>query len=349
MGKLNVINSLLLPASPMFSGGAPYDLVSLADVTEELLITDPTQNAWIAKQISKSSDAITQYCNRVFQPQTYQDEIWPFRDPYPWQIPGTLFPLQVSKWPLLSTPSTAGTNPPAAPGLVSIPGGALAAAKYFAKVSLVTATGETAASLESSFFVMAANLLTVVSPPPDPLGLATGWNCYVGTVAQTETLQNASPLRLGQNFTLPASGLAAGSAPPNYMLVIELDNIQRPLIEGIDFLADPALGQLTRLDLIDSRNGVGTPNGFARPWSGLPKLVQYSAGFSIIPNTVQDCAIELVKGRWYGRTRDPNVRQENIEGVYSATYWMGTGPGGPGDLPVMVADRLDRFRVPAVG
>ena len=56
----------------------------------------------------------------------------------------------------------------------------------------------------------------------------------------------------------------------------------------------------------------------------------------------------MVKARYYARKRDPMIRQESAPAAWEAAYWFGTGPGGPGDLPVDVAAKLDRFRVAVV-
>ena len=102
---------------------------------------------------------------------------------------------------------------PAAPVLSQIAGGALGAATYFATATLVSPSGETTQSAESSLLVGAGNLLQV-----DALvaaGNAIGWNLYAGTSSGAETLQNTAPLAFGTPWTEPATGLIAGSPPPS--------------------------------------------------------------------------------------------------------------------------------------
>jgi hypothetical protein len=43
--------------------------------------------------ITRASRAIARQRNRVPGVQTYQDQFWPLRDPFPWQLPSTFFPL----------------------------------------------------------------------------------------------------------------------------------------------------------------------------------------------------------------------------------------------------------------
>ena len=334
------IASTLVPAtSSLFSGGQVGDLISLADVKQEIVLTNSASDAWLKKVISRASSAASHYCNRNFYPQTWQDQIWPAKGPYPWQVPPRLSPLQLSQYPLASPPSPAGTAPPLAPALAPLSGGSLAAAKYFVRVTYVTSTGETAASLESELAVGANGLLQVASPGADINAIATGWNCYVSTKSFGETLQNIAPIGIANSWTEPTSGLVTGNAPPPYALVVENAPLfPTPLCEGSDFLASSSLGQLTRLYAIDRQ---------PKAWN-LPVTAIYQAPYTEIPDDVQEAVLLMVKARYYARQRDPMIRQENATAAYEATYWFGTGPGGPGDLPVDVAAKLDRYRVQVV-
>jgi len=87
----------------------PFDLSVLETVKNELNIADgnTTQDTWISRAIQRGSAAIATYCARVFPVQTYQDIIWLQSDSYPYQVPGTVAPLQLSQWPLVIV----GTNP----------------------------------------------------------------------------------------------------------------------------------------------------------------------------------------------------------------------------------------------
>jgi hypothetical protein len=350
-----IISRVVIPATAQFAGGQALDLIDLADVKQELGITTNVNDAWLGKVITRASRAISQACTRVFQPQTYHEYFQALRDPYPWQLPSGFFPLQLSAWPLCSPPSLAGTAPPLAPTLSSTSGGSLAAATYYVRVSFVTATGETAASLEARLSVAGNNLLVVATPQagsPNFTQGATGWNCYVGTASYQETLQNSSPIALDENFTLPTDGLVTGAAVPNYILVVENNPLDpQPLTEGIDFRSDYngvngaigspdfSVGWLTRLFLIDE-----TP----RRWAGLPITVVYQAGYPDIPDDLEDAALQLVKARYFARNRDPLLRTENIPGAYEATWFFDTGPGSNGQFPPSVEAIIDRYRVPVL-
>jgi hypothetical protein len=351
-----VVSTVQVPAIALFGAGQ-FDLVSLSDVKLQLQITDTSSDVWLAEIISDVSRAISDFCSRIFQVQYYQDMFYARRDPYPWQVPGGVMPLQLRNWPIVADISPAGIAPPPAPTLSYAPGGALSAATYYVRTSYLTAAGETARSLESRLVVPANNLLQIASPPLDQNGLATGWNTYIaGATAFAETLQNAAPVGINTAWSLPGTGLITGAAIPPYVTVVEnfapalspvnngvtppgLPPAPQPLAEGVDFLVDAKNGQLTRL----------FTDGYPRSWPPLPIVVQYNAGFSTIPGDLRRAAIRLVQTHWFARSRDPLIRQENVEGVYSATYWFGTGPGGEPDFPADIGAMLERnYRVPVM-
>ena len=335
MDYTRVTTALAPPSKSMFGAGDPADLVALADLKLELDKSDVADDRYLARLITRASQTAAHFCGRSFVPAIWRDRVWPARDPYPWQVPSRLTRLQLSQWPLTASPSPAGTAPPQAPTLSAVSGGALAAAKYFARLTYVTAAGETAPSLENALPVAVSNLLQIAAPGADALALASGYNVYVGTAAYAGTKQNAAPIALGQSWTLPTGGLVEGDAAPDHVTVVEeTATTPCPLAEGVDFVADAATGQIDRL--------FGSP-GLLRPWS-LPATVVYSAGYAIIPADLAEAVILLAKMRWFSRLRDPMVRAENVEGIQSNTYWGGTGIGGQGDMPADVTEKLERYR-----
>jgi hypothetical protein len=341
-----------LTKSP-FSNGQPIDLIDLATLKDDLKVPDSASDAFLRRGITRASTVASKFCNRMlpensFQAQSYQDQIWAHREPYPSPLVRGLAPtLQLGRWPLLGSPSQAGTAPPvAAPGLSKVVGGALAAATCFVRTTYVTASGETAASLEASLSVPASNLLVVASPPADVAALAIGWNVYASTTAGAETLQNGTtPITMGAAWTEPTSGLIAGAALPQAILVIEDANINSSanvpaaLIEGVDFTADRTVGQLTRLSTS------GTP----RRWDSRPIVVQYTAGY-VVANLAdaQGAIIEMVGARWFARGRDPLLKQESVPGAYEANYWI-AALADRGAMTPEVTSLLDQYRVPVIG
>jgi hypothetical protein len=338
---LTRLTTVLVPATvACFPGGQVGDLVALADFKLELNIRNSGDDAWLKKLITRLSAAATNYCNRrTFALQLWQDQVWPAKDAYPWQLPPRIGPWQLSQWPLAVTPSPAGTAPPLAPALAPVGGGALPATRYYARVSYVTPMGETALSQESNLLLAPNTLPEILAPGADNYQLATGWNVYLGTTSFGETRQNATPIGVDSSFTLPSSGLIAGPAPPAYITVVENAPLApTPLAEGVDFLVDAELGQLTRLYQIDLQ---------PKNWN-LPAVAIYPAPFATPPLDLQDALILMAKGRFFGRERDPMIRSENAASAYEAQYFFATGPGGQGDLPIDAMAKLDRYRVPVV-
>lgn len=334
MSKTSILAPVVAAIAPR--GAGAFDLITLADIKLELQITDKANDAWLAKAISQASTAINNFCNRTFRTQTYSETIWPDRDLWPRQLSGTFAPLQLSRWPIVSPPSLASTAPPLAPVATAATGGSLAAGVYYAAVSYVTAFGETALSSESMVAVPANGSITIAAPGPDAEAIATGWNCYIGTASFAETLQNGTPQPIADAVT--ASSLISGTPLPSFVGIVEHQSESKPLVEGLDFKIDRDLAQITRL----------RRSGFSGQWAPDFFTVTYQAGYAVIPDDVQDAATQLVKFRWFARGRDPSVRSDNAGGVYEAQYWFGTGPGGAGDLPTYVQDKIGRYRVPVI-
>ena len=348
---LTIIKSVMTPTAGWYPGsrGGLYDLVDLPTVKSVLDITDGGSDAKLQLFITQASSAVRQYCNRTFQAQRYQELIWPRRDPYPWQLPAHMQPLQLQEWPLSGSPCTAGTAAPAAAGALStVAAGALQAQNYFVTVTYQTPTGESPVSAETNLVVGAGSVLQVGAPPADPNAAATGWNVYVGAQG-AETRQNGAPIALNAAWTMPATGLQPGAAMPTYPSVIinanvnatAINGVPQSLVEGRDFIADYKRGQLTRL----------FTDGYPKSWEMLPTSAVYSAGYPQLTSdvsAVQDACIRLVRGAYFGAKRDPNLRSENIEGVSSMQYWFANGPGGSG-FPPDVQALLDDWRVPVIG
>ncbi len=96
------------------------------------------------------------------------------------------------------------------PVLNSIPG-LLPAAVYYAQITWVASTGQEGnPSKATAFEGPLASLLTVTNGADVPPA-ATGFNVYIGLTDCTTTLQNSSPIAIGQTFTEAATGLVAGA------------------------------------------------------------------------------------------------------------------------------------------
>lgn len=97
------ITTTLIAASASPPVG-PYDLTTLATVHDELEIsTDSTsKDGFLQRVITEASSIIADYCNRVFMIEAVQDQCFIQQDPYPYQVPGGVYPLQLSRWPMVN-------------------------------------------------------------------------------------------------------------------------------------------------------------------------------------------------------------------------------------------------------
>jgi hypothetical protein len=97
--------------STVLTAATSTDLTTLANAKDDLAIpaTDTSSDATLARFITEQSALVVEYCNRVFAVETVQDVIFPDRDPYPYQVTGTLSELQLSRWPVISVSSVVDT------------------------------------------------------------------------------------------------------------------------------------------------------------------------------------------------------------------------------------------------
>lgn len=123
--------------------------------------------------------------------------------------------------------------------------------------------------------------------------------------------------------------------------VIEAGN---PLAAG-DFETEDDTALVYRLTGSDSR----------RHWPAGKIVVEYQAGYILpgkpgrtLPEDVERATIMLVKAGWFGRSRDPLVRTEDVSGVLSTTFWVG-GFGEGASLPPDVEGLLSPHRQPSIG
>jgi hypothetical protein len=111
--------------------------------------------------------------------------------------------------------------PQAGTPVLGLAPGLLPAAVYYVQITWVSATGQEGnPSKATAFQAPLASVLTVTNGPNAP-AVAAGFNVYIGSSAGTATLQNSSPIAIGQTFTEADSGLVAGvpvgmGQPPDY-------------------------------------------------------------------------------------------------------------------------------------
>lgn len=100
---------------------------------------------------------------------------------------------------------------------------------------------------------------------------------------------------------------------------------------------DPATGFLWRLSG-DERAA----------WARTKVTVAYSAGYALLaelPQDIERAVIVMVKQAWFAKSRDPMVKQEDVPGVLSQSYWVGSVPGQNGAIPAEAEALLAPYRV----
>ncbi len=93
MLRANVIIRVTGPA-------ASTALTTLETVKAVLGISGATDDVYLTLAIGQASAVISNYCNRVFALETVEEAIRPAMDNYPWNVPGGLSPVQLSRWPV---------------------------------------------------------------------------------------------------------------------------------------------------------------------------------------------------------------------------------------------------------
>ena len=84
-------------------------------------------------------------------------------------------------------------------------------------------------------------------------------------------------------------------------------------------------------------------------WTSTTSLVvQYTAGWSPIPDDVQQAVLDLCVGENSGRGRDPMLRATESPGLGRQEFWVGGLPGGA-TIPQDIAGLLNPYRRGLIG
>lgn len=109
-------------------------------------------------------------------------------------------------------------------------------------------------------------------------------------------------------------------------------------VTSANYELDAASGKLWRLD----------DDGEPITWeTDVPIIVTHVSGWALLgdlPHDLERCCIDLVKARYYARTRDPMLRSESVPDVYQVSYQIGGNAETMGGIPADIAGRLDAYR-----
>lgn len=201
------ITTVLVPAASAL-------LLDLPTAKSELGIKsgDTSNDSWLTLVIGQASRSIESYCNRVFAIEQVQDLLYLQQDAYPYQVPGGVPLLQLSRRPVVN--------------FAVLPLGAAAS------------PGDMTLNLGAGFTAASAILPCIVSA--QGLALGTTATSGAGTVALSQPVAAAmspgAPIAFGIQVSQQMSGALGGV--PN----------QNGLAANVHYAIDDRRGDLIRLD-----------------------------------------------------------------------------------------------------
>jgi hypothetical protein len=197
---VEIISTVLVAATSTAPAG-PYDLTDLATVHDELGVTgnDVSNDPFLSRAITQASTAIANYCNRVFVVEALQDQCFIQQDPYPYQVPGGVDALQLSRWPLWPLVNTVVNLTGNTHGTITVDGiastaGLVAGQLVFAVDGSIPA-GVTIATVSANSITLSA------AATSSETGLAINSGIQV---IQTLSVGDPQTLIYGQDFTVDA-------------------------------------------------------------------------------------------------------------------------------------------------
>ena len=181
------------PAPP--APATVYDLTDLATVKSELTIADDNtaDDAWFSRQITRTSRMIMQYCNRVFQVEGLSEIDYIQQDPFPYQLPGSLVALALTRWPLVNW-----TSLPAAATVYAGTVLPFAATDIPVVMPAVAGVGIAVGTTVESFDSASVTLTQPITAP-----VLQGATILFGfTLLQGVDAYTTQPLTYGQDYTI---------------------------------------------------------------------------------------------------------------------------------------------------
>lgn len=194
---VETITTVLVPATATAPAN-PYDLTDLATVHDELSIptTDVSNDPFLSRAITQSSRAIALYCNRIFPVEAVQDVLYIQQDPYPWQVPGGVYALQLSRWPLVNSGVVAFTGN--THGSIVVDG--IASTAGIAQGALVFGPGIAIGTTVATVYPTSLILSQAATATAVGVSLTSGLQ-----VVQTLGVGDTQTLVYGQDFTIDSA------------------------------------------------------------------------------------------------------------------------------------------------
>src|SRR5215203_5276906 len=156
---------------------------------------------------------------------------------------------------------------------------------------------------------------------------------YLGRVIAQETV--AEQFRLPQELACRGGveSLPLSRCPVSVIASVVVDGVT---LSASDYEVEAKSGLLWRL----YSDSLG-------PWRGRKITVTYTGGYTSLPelpDAIERAAHILITHMRSAAGRDPQLRSESIDGVWSGQYWVGTTPGATAGLPPDVTALLEPYR-----
>jgi hypothetical protein len=187
-------------------------------------------------------------------------------------------------------------------------------------------------------------MLTIIIPPTSTdltnlatvkaeLGLTgTADDAWLATIISAQSAAIASHCRrtfgrasYGETFPAPkATGGYSRPVQRVVLSVVPVANVASITEDGAalnpaDFEVDPPSGLVWRLDA----------QGHEVEWPNRRIVVAYSAGWLLpgrdLPADIERACLLAVGAAWHGRSRDPALRSEAVDGVLNRSWQVGAG------------------------
>lgn len=292
------------------------DLALLANVKDEMDITDSSQDARIRRLIAEESAGVAGHCHRVFGLATWVDQFRPQKGIWGEGVKAANNPLMASKWPLIAQP--------------------------------VPFLGTTVLNNQTITGVPSTVGLAIGQPVFGP-GVNPG--AKIQAVYPTQVLMNEPCNAAGAGVQLSANiGILETIAGTATWLVGGLDYEVRvaSLLPG-----DEGSAEIYRLNFM--RQPRTWPPALIQVWyqAGytLPnnsKDAKADCPYNL-PLDLERAMIRILVARISSRKRDPMLVQRGQPGALgSERWWVGSTPGQDGPYPDDIMDIINRYRTPVV-
>ncbi|HLY04267.1 MAG TPA: hypothetical protein VKR31_00820 [Rhizomicrobium sp.] len=296
---------------------ATYNLTDLDTAHCELKIPDKdtSNDKWLSRAVTQASKAAQALCKQPLVVESVLNTIDIEQDPYPYQTPGGVRPLQLSRFPLISV------------------GTVLQTIALNTTQTLVLGTDYRIDADAGQLIRL--NPFTGVATTWEALPLSVPFVAGMGAVATESytvaspsyqyTPKNAAQFSIDQGVVYASSGIAL-----------------TPIASGA-----PTVGQYLVTIVTDSLgNRTGATYQFAA--ADVNAAVNITYGYNDIEDDVIDAVLRLITARWSQRGRDAMLMEETTPQLGTKRYWVPDPSKANGAISPEIQGLLDPYRVPSV-